>query len=235
MKKLLYILLTFLVGLMVLTGCRKKDDEIIDEPKDVDEYVTILKGDEEVDLYVTHDEAALYLYYEDSNEFFGQADLPLDELHDDYEIKEILLTSNEAENYSMLYLTLSHIDETESHILWLWTEDNGFVYQPVYSYFYQSIIDDSLDFTMYEGTWYANESNLYPDQYIIFNDEGGWQLYSVDGMIDEGYLYIIDNIRYVYSFNDGAITGGTIELQDGILFISTTGYYVMALEQVLKP
>ena len=49
-------------------------------------------------------------------------------------------------------------------------------------------------------------------------------------MIDEGYLYIIDNIRYVYSFNDGAITGGTIELQDGILFISTTGYYVMALE-----
>ena len=44
MKKLLYILLTFLVGLMVLTGCRKKDDEIIDEPKDVDEYVTILKG-----------------------------------------------------------------------------------------------------------------------------------------------------------------------------------------------
>ena len=51
-----------------------------------------------------------------------------------------------------------------------------------------------------------------------------------DEIIDEGYLYIIDNISHVYSFNDGAITGGTIELQDGILFISTTGYYVMALE-----
>ena len=72
----------------------------------------------------------------------------------------------------------------------------------------------------------CDEDNMYEDICIAIDGEGKWQLYSVDGMIDEGYLYVLgDNGIYVYSYEEGALNGGCVEVEGSRLYIDTAGYF----------
>ena len=119
---------------------------------------------------------------------------------------------------------------SESSILWTWSIDNAcYLNQPTNSFFYQSKeVDDQpgIDFSAYEGIWICDEDNMYEDIYIEIDQEGKWQLYSVDGMVDEGYLYLLgDSGIYVYSYEEGALNGGCVEVEGSRLYIDTAGYF----------
>lgn len=108
---------------------------------------------------------------------------------------------------------------------------NGWLYISTAGYFTrvdEIVVDEtpSVDFSVYEGAWIADEDNLYPSIFITFDLEGNWQLYSGSDLMDEGYLYISEGDGiYVYSYNTGALDGGCVEMEDGRLYISTAGHF----------
>ena len=107
-------------------------------PNEIDAYGTLTRGGEQIDVYVCHDQKAVYLYYNDENhELFDKAMLPTDELYDtDWALGVADFDDVTGDNNSDLQVYLSHSDMTESHIVWEWEEGTGYVYQPDYSRLY---------------------------------------------------------------------------------------------------
>ena len=84
--------------------------------------------------------------------------------------------------------------------------------------------DTVNEVSMYEGLWLCEVTDQY--DYLQFDVDGNWQLYQGGNVIDEGYLQYDpeDNTTYICSNLDGAIGGGSVELEDDDrLYITTAG------------
>ena len=147
----------------------------------------------------------------------------------DWQISSVETDDLTGNGYSDLYVYISHSDMSESAILWTWNPDKAYyLNQPTNSFFYQSKEDDQpgIDFSAYEGIWICDEDNMYEDICIAIDQEGYWQLYSGDELVDEGYLYVLgDDGIYVYSYEEGALNGGCVEVEGERLYIDTAGYF----------
>ncbi|MGN0375416.1 MAG: hypothetical protein ACI4EN_07945 [Butyrivibrio sp.] len=227
---------TVLVSLALLTGCGSSGRKWSDA-NEIDAYGTVERNGEKIDVCVCHDQKEVYLYYNDENhELFDTARIPTDEIYDDDKdwcLGRIILSDFNGDNNSDLQVYLSHSDMSESHIVWIWEEDVGYVYQAYDSSFYNPIVvidppeDTVYDFSMYEGLWQSDEENLYPDTYLQFDAEGNWQLYSDGDEIDNGYLWYEteDGLTYSHSSLGGAMDEGFVRIEGDRLNISTCGYF----------
>ena len=233
MKKALCILTLALLSLALLAGCGSSGDKLSD-PAAIEAYGILIWDNKLIDVCFTHDQEKIYIYYDDGKyALFETADLPVERFRDgdnDWRISSVETDDVTANGYSDLWVYITHSDMSESSILWTWSIDNAcYVNQPTNSFFYQSKeVDDQpgIDFSAYEGIWVCDEDNMYENMCIAIDGEGKWQLYSVDGMVDEGYLYLLgDSGIYVYSYEEGALNGGCVEVEGSRLYIDTAGYF----------
>ena len=83
------------------------------------------------------------------------------------------------------------------------------------------------DYSMYEGLWLSDEDNLYPDQYLQFDANGNWTIFSGGEEIDNGYLWYdeTEKATYVCSILGGAIDGGSIEVDGDRINITGCGNF----------
>ena len=232
-KRFFCLLTLALFGLALLAGCgssgRKwRDTDVIDD------YGTVTRDGKQIDVCVTHDPKAIYFYYDDEDhELFDTAMLPTDEICDkDWLLGNIILDDFTGDNNSDLQVYLEHADMSESYIVWTWEKGEGYVYQPDYSWFYDPIViygpsyDDTVNEAgLYEGIWLGDVDNQY--DYIEFDADGNWQLYSGDDAIDDGYLWYDaeSDTTYIYSYQSSAIDGGYVEAEGDRLYITTLGYF----------
>lgn len=234
-KHLSLVFALTLLCLTLLTGCFSLGSQG-EENNDIDCYGTVMRNGEQINIYVSHDQRKVNLYYNDEDQkLFDTAELPTDELYDkDWCIGKIIFDDLNNDNNSDLQVYLTHSDMTESHIVWYWVEDEGYVYQADYSDFYKPIViydppGDAVyyDYSMYEGLWQSDEDNMYADAYIQFDANGNWKLSSGGEEIDNGYLRYDaeENLTYVYSIPGGAIDGGNIQMDGDQLYITTCGYF----------
>lgn len=213
-----------------LTACSSESGETNDSkgkstdssdllPYETDTNGTVTRNGEQIDVCVCHDRKSVYLYYNDENhELFDKARLPTDEIYDKaWKLGVADFDDINGDSNSDLQVCLSHADMSESHIVWEWDKDEGYVFQPDSSQFYNPIVvinppeDAVIDFSIYEGLWQSDEENLYPDTYLQFDAEGNWELSSGGEEIDNGNLGYVseEGLTYVYSSRDGAIDGGS--------------------------
>ena len=237
-KKYASLLLALtLFSLALLTGCgssgRKwRDTDVIDG------YCTVERYGKQIDVCVCHDQKAIYFYYNDEeHELLDTAMLPTDKIYDDDKdwcLGEISIDDLTGDNNSDLKVYLHHADMSKSCIVWMWEEGTGYVYQPDYSWFYEHDViydppydDPEVDFSMYEGMWLCDTDNQTDVIYIQFDEEGNWELYSNDEMIDDGYLWYVqeEDTTYIYGYQGGTIDGGQVELEGERLNITTIGYF----------
>lgn len=239
MKQFFCLLMIALLSLSLLAGCGPSSKKLSD-PELIDGYGTITRNGEEIDVLICHDLKKIYFYYDDEDrKLFDSASIP-DEIYDkDWDLIDIDFTDGNDDNNSDLYIVLYHQDMSQSDIAWHWVEGSGYVYQPDVSNLYYPIVvrdpieDANLDFSMYEGTWVRVDDNPYDDIYYIEIEwDGSWQLHCDSGdVIDDGYLFPLDDgFTYVYSYQEGQIDGGYIELCDDQIYISTLGYYFSRLD-----
>lgn len=231
MKKYMGLLLALVMCLSMAacssSGRKWSDTDVIDD------YGTVTRNGKQIDVCVTHDQKTIYFYYDDEDhKLLDTAKLPTDEIYDkDWLLGNIIFSDFTGDNDSDLQVYLEHADMSESYIVWTWEEGEGYVYQPYDSWFYHSIVvrDPTYDdeFGIYEGVWLSYPDNPYDDIYYIeFDRDGSWQLHSEIDVIDDGYLYTADDgFTYVYSYQEGEIGGGYIELDGDQLYISTLGYF----------
>lgn len=201
---------------------------------EVDGYGTVDQYGEQYNVCVCHDQLMVYMYNNDEDhEIFNTAILPTEEIYDnDWALGRIDFSDLNDDNNSDFQVYLSHSDMTESHIVWIWDDSEGFIYQSDYSSFYSPVViydppEDAeyYDYSMYEGLWLSNENNLYADTYIQFSAEGSWELTYNGETTDEGYIWYDseENLTYVTSPQGGAIDGGYITVDGDCLNISTCG------------
>lgn len=191
MKKALCILTLALLSLALLAGCGSSGDKLSD-PAAIEAYGILIWDNKLIDVCFTHDQEKIYIYYDDGDyALFETVDLPVERFREgdnDWQISSVETDDLTGNGYSDLYVYISHSDMSESAILWTWNPDKAYyLNQPTNSFFYQSKEDDqsSIDFSAYEGIWICDEDNMYEDIYIEIDQEGKWQLYSVDGMVDK--------------------------------------------------
>ena len=83
------------------------------------------------------------------------------------------------------------------------------------------------DYSMYEGLWLSDDNNLYPDTYILFTEQGSWQLTKDGDTIDEGYIWYEESdgniATHVTSILGGAIDDGYITIDGDRINITTCG------------
>ena len=83
------------------------------------------------------------------------------------------------------------------------------------------------DYSMYEGIWLSDDNNLYPDTYILFTEQGSWQLTKDGDTIDEGYIWYEESdgniTTHVTSILGGAIDDGYITIDGDRINITTCG------------
>ncbi len=244
MKKYMALLMVPVI-LALLTGCGSSggssssgsfgrqwsDDDAIDA------YGTVVRNGEVVNVCVCHDRNAVYLYYDDDNhKLYDTAIIPTDELYDSDNDWYLGLVSNNdinGDNNSDLQVYLSHSDMTESHIVWTWEENKGYVYQAYDSSFYNSGVvidppeDTGNDLSIYEGLWLSNEENLYENTYLQFDAEGNWQLYSDGEVKDYGYLQYDaeDGLTYARGNLNSAMDDGFVSIDGDRINISTCGSF----------
>lgn len=240
MKRFFYLLTPAILSLALLAGCGSSDRKWRDTDV-IDGYGRITRNGQQIDVCVCHDQKAVYLYYDDEKHaLFDTATLPTDEIYDDdrdWLLGNISFDDFNDDGNSDLRVYLSHSDMSESYIMWLWEDGEGFVYQPDDSRFYYPIVvRDPLydnEFSIYEGVWLADADNQYDDIYYIeFDRDGIWQLYSGGEAIDDGYLYTLDEgITCVCSYQGGVIDGGYIELDGDQIFITTLDYFSRLVSQ----
>lgn len=87
--------------------------------------------------------------------------------------------------------------------------------------------DTVNDFSVYEGVWQGDASNLYGACIIEFDAEGSWQFYIGGDLVDEGDLQYDPEREAICarSSRGGAIEGGSVELENDRLYIDTCGYF----------
>ena len=232
LKRFFCLLTLVLLSFALLAGCGSSGDKLSD-PDAIEAYGIMIWDNKLIDVCFTHDQEKIYIYYDDGDyALFETVDLPVERFREgdnDWQISSVETDDLTGNGYSDLYVYISHSDMSESAILWTWNPDKAYyLNQPTNSFFYQSKEDDqsSIDFSAYEGIWICDEDNMYEDIYIEIDQEGKWQLYSVDGMVDEGYLYLLgDSGIYVYSYEEGALNGGCVEVEGSRLYIDTAGYF----------
>ena len=232
LKRFFCLLTLVLLSFALLAGCGSSGDKLSD-PAAIEAYGILIWDNKLIDVCFTHDQEKIYIYYDDGDyALFETVDLPVERFREgdnDWQISSVETDDLTGNGYSDLYVYISHSDMSESAILWTWNPDKAYyLNQPTNSFFYQSKEDDqsSIDFSAYEGIWICDEDNMYEDIYIEIDQEGKWQLYSVDGMVDEGYLYLLgDSGIYVYSYEEGALNGGCVEVEGSRLYIDTAGYF----------
>ena len=216
----------------MLAGCGSSGDKLSD-PDAIEAYGIMIWDNKLIDVCFTHDREKIYIYYDDGKyALFETVDLPVDDFRDgdnDWRISSVETDDLTGNGYSDLWVYISHSDTSESSILWTWSDDaSRFVYHQASSYFNirNEVNDPPSDFSDYEGTWISSEDNMYENISIEFDREGNWRLYSGDDMIDDGYLYISgDKGTCIYSYQDGALNGGCVELEGERLLIDTVGYF----------
>lgn len=83
------------------------------------------------------------------------------------------------------------------------------------------------DLSVYEGVWQGDANNLYDVCIIEFDAEGNWLFYIDGNLRDEGDLQYDPEREAVCvrSSRGGAIEGGSVELENGRLYIDTCGYF----------
>lgn len=83
------------------------------------------------------------------------------------------------------------------------------------------------DLSVYEGVWQGDANNLYDACIIEFDAEGNWLFYIDGNLRDEGDLQYDPEREAVCvrSSRGGAIEGGSVELENGRLYIDTCGYF----------
>ncbi len=241
-KKYMSLLLA-LLSFSLLAGCgssvRKwRDTDVIDD------YGTITRDGEQIDVCITHDRNAIYLYYNDeTHELFDTALLPTDEIYDtDWELSVVSLYSN-----GDLQVYLSHSDMSESNIVWEWEEGTGYVYQPDYSRFYYPIViydpleDTVNDFSTdedigqseeenhydwnrelfqrnvsaFQGTWYYEE-DLSAETFIIIDGNGNWSFFRRNPGDAEGTE--IDHGTFSYSTDESSTYYADSAIDDNVRY-----------------
>ena len=87
--------------------------------------------------------------------------------------------------------------------------------------------DTVYDLSVYEGVWQGDANNLYDACIIEFDAEGNWLFYIDGNLRDEGDLQYDPEREAVCvrSSRGGAIEGGSVELENGRLYIDTCGYF----------
>lgn len=232
--KRLFCLPTLALGMcLCLEACGSPGDKLSD-PDAIEAYGVMIWDNKLIDVCFTHDQEKIYIYYDDGKyALFETADLPVEEFRDgdnDWQISSVELQDLTDNGYSDLRVNIIHSDESESSIFWTWSENAAcYVNHATSSFFYQNVADDdppAFDFSVYEGIWVCDEDNMYEDICIAIDREGYWQLYSGEGLVDEGYLYIMygDSV-YVFSYEEGALNGGCVEVEGDRLYIDTAGYF----------
>ncbi|MGM9658815.1 MAG: hypothetical protein ACI3W9_07510 [Eubacteriales bacterium] len=232
LKRFFCLLMPALLCFSMLAGCGSSGDKLSD-PDAIEAYGIMIWDNELIDVCFTHDREKIYIYYDDGKyALFETVDLPVDDFRagdNDWRISSIETDDLTGNGYSDLWVYISHSDTSESSILWTWSDDaSRFVYHQASSYFYirNEVNDPPSDFSDYEGTWISSEDNMYENISIEFDREGNWRLYSGDDMIDDGYLHISeDKGTCIYSYQDGALNGGCVELEGERLLIDTAGYF----------
>lgn len=83
------------------------------------------------------------------------------------------------------------------------------------------------DFSMYEGLWQSDETNIFTDTYVQFDAKGNFQLFSDGETIDEGYIKYdaSEGEIYTHSKRGGFIDDSVVRIEDGKLCISVCGYF----------
>ncbi|MGM9564050.1 MAG: hypothetical protein ACI3VQ_08290 [Faecousia sp.] len=231
-KKALCILTLALLSLALLAGCGSSGDKLSD-PDAIEAYGILIWDNKLIDVCFTHDQEKIYIYYDDGDyALFETVDLPVERFREgdnDWHISSVETDDLTANGYSDLYVYISHSDMSESAILWTWNPDKAYyLNQPTNSFFYRSKEDDQpgIDFSAYEGIWICDEDNQYENIFIAIDQEGYWQLYSGDELADEGYLYVLgDDGIYVYSYEEGILNGGHVEVEGDRLYIDNAGYF----------
>lgn len=233
-KHLSLVFTLTLVCLTLLTGCFSLGSKWLDT-NEIDGYGLINMDGEQISVCVTHDLKAIYLYIDnEDHELFEKVLIPKDDIYDtDWLLGAIDFSDINGDNKSDLQVNLNHADMSNSHLVWIWEEGSGFVYQPQDSDLYRKgviydpPVDTVNDFSIYEGLWQSDEVNLYPDAYLQLDAEGNFRLTSNGETIDEGYLKYDANEDeiYTYSKRGGAIDGGIISMEGDQLNISTCGYF----------
>lgn len=247
-KQLLCLLMMALLSFGLLTGCGKKEasdnkdnssnlGRKFRDADEIDEYCIVHRDGMEFNVCICHDRNAIYMYYDDEDhELFDIAELPTDEFYDDdrdWLLGNVYFSDFTGDGNDDLEVYIAHSDMSDSHIVWTWEEDAGYVYQPDDSSFYVTNViydpptDDTVDFSVFEGVWLGDEDNQYTDMYIEFNGEGHWQLNIAGETVDEGYL-VYDSIEdYIYAegTRDSVIDGGQVEMGGEWIHISGLGYF----------
>ncbi len=87
--------------------------------------------------------------------------------------------------------------------------------------------DTGYDPSVYEGTWQGDGDNLYGACIIEFDAEGNWLFYINGDLRDDGDLQYDPEreVICVRSSRGGAIEGGSVELENGRLYIDSCGYF----------
>lgn len=232
MKRFFCLLMLALFSLVLLTGCGSSDENWSDT-NDIDGYSTITLNGEQIDVYVCHNRETVYIYYNnEEQELLDIANIPTDELSDDdWSLDRIGFDDLNGDGNSDLQVYLNHSDMTESCIIWWWEDLGGFIYQSDDSRFHNQNIGNNPannqtenDLSVYKGIWLADEDSQF--DYIEFDEDGYWRLYSGENEIDEGCLDVSeDNSVCLSSYLGGAIDGGRIESEGDRIYITTIGYF----------
>ena len=84
--------------------------------------------------------------------------------------------------------------------------------------------ETEIDLSVYKGIWLADADSQF--DYIEFDEDGYWRLYSGENEIDEGCLEVSeDNTVCLSSYLGGAVDGGSIEAEGDRIYINTAGYF----------
>lgn len=219
----------------MLTGCGSKSNsfEKLTEDKEA-QYTTLYKDGEGVDVAILYDTQKIYIYLDnDKHDLYLTVDLPTDEIYEDI-YNSIYVDMNNIDVNGNSYLeAFVNNDYEESYIKYQLNDKAEYVIQKDASYFNHKTVpyEPLADIVIYEGKWIADKDNMYPDTYLLIDDNGYWQLYDNNyEMIDDGYIEENGDVDTIYSYNNGSLDGGSVEYYgtygDASINISTAGNYI---------
>ena len=86
--------------------------------------------------------------------------------------------------------------------------------------------DNPEDYSVYAGIWLCGAQ--YDYDYIKLDEDGNWELYVGNDLVDSGYLKYEPEWECIYAYSDSDGSGCQFRLEDDELYIGAYGYFSYA-------
>lgn len=86
--------------------------------------------------------------------------------------------------------------------------------------------DNPEDYSVYAGIWLCGAQ--YDYDYIKLDEDGNWELYVGNDIVDSGYLKYEPEWECIYAYSDGDGSGCQFRLEGEQLYTSAYGYFTRA-------